>query len=48
MSTARSAHRPPQTTDALTYLKVVKEKFRDKGDKYNEFLDVMKEFKSQR
>lgn len=47
MSSARSAQRL-KTTDALSYLKVVKEKFQDKGDMYNEFLDVMKEFKSQR
>lgn len=47
MSTARSVQKL-QTTDALSYLKVVKEKFQDKGDMYNEFLDVMKEFKAQR
>ncbi|XP_057810913.1 paired amphipathic helix protein Sin3-like 3 isoform X2 [Salvia miltiorrhiza] len=48
MSTARSAQKL-QTTDALSYLKVVKEKFQDKGDNmYNEFLAVMKEFKAQR
>ncbi|XP_042006838.1 paired amphipathic helix protein Sin3-like 3 isoform X1 [Salvia splendens] len=47
VSTARSAQKL-QTTDALSYLKVVKEKFQDKGDLYNEFLDVMKEFKAQR
>ncbi|XP_042020797.1 paired amphipathic helix protein Sin3-like 3 isoform X2 [Salvia splendens] len=47
MLTARSVQKL-QTTDALSYLKVVKEKFQDKGDMYNEFLDVMKEFKAQR
>ncbi|XP_042010268.1 paired amphipathic helix protein Sin3-like 3 isoform X2 [Salvia splendens] len=47
VSTARSAQKL-QTTDALSYLKVVKEKIQDKGDLYNEFLDVMKEFKAQR
>ncbi|KAI3452783.1 hypothetical protein Pfo_009446 [Paulownia fortunei] len=47
MSTASSAQRLT-TTDALSYLKVVKEKFHDKRDKYNDFLDVMKEFKAQR
>ncbi|XP_051122628.1 paired amphipathic helix protein Sin3-like 5 [Andrographis paniculata] len=36
------------TTDALTYLKSVKEIFQDKKDKYDEFLDVMKDFKAQR
>lgn len=47
MPTARSAQ-TLKTTDALSYLKVVKEKFQDKGDMYTEFLDVMKEFKGQR
>ncbi|GFP91557.1 paired amphipathic helix protein sin3-like 4 [Phtheirospermum japonicum] len=47
MSTASSAQRLT-TTDALTYLKNVKEIFQDKRDKYDEFLDVMKDFKAQR
>ncbi|KAL9149445.1 hypothetical protein ABFS82_12G110600 [Erythranthe guttata] len=47
MSTASSAQRLT-TTDALTYLKTVKEIFQDKRDKYDEFLDVMKDFKGQR
>ncbi|KAG9133496.1 hypothetical protein Leryth_022679 [Lithospermum erythrorhizon] len=36
------------TTDALTYLQLVKDVFRDKKDKYEEFLEVMKDFKAQR
>ncbi|PIN18039.1 Histone deacetylase complex, SIN3 component [Handroanthus impetiginosus] len=47
MSTASSAQRLT-TTDALSYLKTVKENFQDNKDKYNEFLDVMKDFKAQR
>lgn len=33
--------------DALSYLDLVKYKFGDKPQVYNEFLDIMKEFKSQ-
>ncbi|KAL6547202.1 hypothetical protein OROMI_022923 [Orobanche minor] len=47
MSTASSAQRLT-TTDALSYLKNVKEIFQDKRDKYDDFLDVMKDFKAQR
>ncbi|CAL5335077.1 unnamed protein product [Camellia sinensis] len=36
------------TNDALTYLKEVKEMFQDQRDKYDTFLDVMKDFKAQR
>ncbi|XP_055810193.1 paired amphipathic helix protein Sin3-like 4 isoform X2 [Solanum dulcamara] len=36
------------TNDALSYLKSVKEIFQDRRDKYDEFLEVMKDFKSQR
>ena len=36
------------TTDALQYLKNVKDIFQDKREKYEEFLEVMKDFKSQR
>jgi paired amphipathic helix protein Sin3a len=36
------------TNDALAYLKAVKDKFQDKRDKYDEFLEVMKDFKAQR
>lgn len=33
--------------DALSYLDLVKDKFRPKPQVYNDFLDIMKEFKSQ-
>ena len=36
------------TNDALAYLKDVKEIFQDKREKYDEFLEVMKDFKAQR
>ncbi|GMH01644.1 hypothetical protein Nepgr_003483 [Nepenthes gracilis] len=36
------------TSDALIYLKNVKEKFCDDKEKYDEFLEVMKDFKAQR
>ncbi|XP_057529106.1 paired amphipathic helix protein Sin3-like 3 isoform X2 [Amaranthus tricolor] len=36
------------TNDALAYLKAVKEMFQDKKEKYEEFLEVMKDFKAQR
>ncbi|CAO2825485.1 unnamed protein product [Amaranthus hypochondriacus] len=36
------------TDDALQYLKEVKEMFQDQRDKYDHFLEVMKDFKAQR
>lgn len=36
------------TNDALSYLKSVKDIFQDKREKYDEFLEVMKDFKAQR
>ncbi|KAI3952206.1 hypothetical protein MKW98_005901 [Papaver atlanticum] len=36
------------TNDALAYLKDVKDMFQDRRDKYDEFLEVMKDFKAQR
>ncbi|GFY88375.1 SIN3-like 3 [Actinidia rufa] len=36
------------TNDALAYLKAVKDIFQDNREKYEEFLDVMKDFKAQR
>ncbi|KAM7468597.1 hypothetical protein LguiB_016159 [Lonicera macranthoides] len=35
------------TNDALSYLKAVKDIFQDNRGKYNEFLEVMKDFKAQ-
>ncbi|KAJ0818044.1 putative transcription regulator Others family [Helianthus annuus] len=44
-----SAQKVPVTTnDALTYLKQVKDMFQDQREKYDMFLDVMKDFKAQR
>jgi len=34
--------------DALSYLDQVKDKFKNQPQVYNDFLDIMKEFKSQR
>ncbi|XP_075105743.1 paired amphipathic helix protein Sin3-like 2 isoform X3 [Nicotiana tabacum] len=36
------------TNDALSYLKEVKDMFQDQREKYDLFLDVMKDFKAQR
>lgn len=36
------------TNDALFYLKEVKDMFQDQKEKYEEFLEVMKDFKAQR
>ena len=36
------------TNDALAYLKAVKDKFHDNRAKYDEFLEVMRDFKSAR
>ncbi|KAL2547338.1 Paired amphipathic helix protein Sin3-like 2 [Forsythia ovata] len=47
MSSVSSAQRLT-TNDALTYLKAVKDIFQEKRDKYDDFLEVMKDFKSQR
>ena len=40
--------RPLNVTDALGYLDAVKSQFQDKPDVYNQFLDIMKDFKSHR
>lgn len=39
--------RPLNVTDALSYLDAVKMQFQDKPEVYNQFLDIMKDFKSQ-
>lgn len=36
------------TNDALSYLKAVREMFQDNKEKYDDFLEVMKDFKAQR
>ena len=42
-----SAARPLNVIDALTYLDVVRDRFRDRPEVYNQFLDILKEFKGQ-
>jgi len=42
-----NAARPLNVTDALTYLDLVKNRFRERPEVYNQFLDIMKEFKGQ-
>ncbi|EAU81489.2 sin3b [Coprinopsis cinerea okayama7 len=42
-----SSDRPLNVTDALTYLDQVKVQFADQPDVYNQFLDIMKEFKNE-
>ncbi|PPQ64081.1 hypothetical protein CVT24_008894 [Panaeolus cyanescens] len=39
--------RPLNVTDALSYLDAVKNQFQNNPDIYNQFLDIMKDFKSQ-
>ncbi|EAU92595.2 transcription regulatory protein [Coprinopsis cinerea okayama7 len=39
--------RPLNVTDALSYLDAVKSQFNEKPEVYNQFLDIMKDFKSQ-
>jgi paired amphipathic helix protein Sin3a len=48
MSSTAEGSRPLNVTDALSYLDLVKNKFRERPEVYNQFLDIMKEFKSQR
>ncbi|EPQ53755.1 hypothetical protein GLOTRDRAFT_139874 [Gloeophyllum trabeum ATCC 11539] len=44
---ANAQDRPLDVTDALGYLDAVKVQFHDRPDVYNQFLDIMKDFKSQ-
>lgn len=46
-SSASSAYRPLNVKDALSYLDQVKIQFFNQADVYNNFLDIMKDFKSQ-
>lgn len=41
-------YRPLNVKDALTYLDKVKAKFTSHSNVYNQFLDIMKDFKSQK
>jgi paired amphipathic helix protein Sin3a len=40
-------YRPLNVKDALTYFYKVKAKFSSQTNVYNQFLDIMKDFKSQ-
>ncbi|TDL28279.1 PAH2 domain-containing protein, partial [Rickenella mellea] len=42
-----NANRPLNVTDALSYLDAVKLQFWEKPDVYNNFIDIMKDFKCQ-
>jgi paired amphipathic helix protein Sin3a len=42
-----ASERPLNVTDALSYLDAVKGQFHDQTDVYNQFLDIMKEFKHE-
>ena len=43
-----NAARPLNITDgALTHLDLVKNRFRERPEVYNQFLDIMKEYKGQ-
>ncbi|KAI9322472.1 hypothetical protein BX666DRAFT_2017097 [Dichotomocladium elegans] len=46
-SNSSSNYRPLNVRDALTYLDQVKVQFSARPDVYNQFLDIMKDFKSQ-
>ncbi len=45
---ASEMSRPLNVTDALSYLDAVKVQFMDRPEVYNQFLDIMKDFKSQK
>lgn len=47
MPLPQDAPRNLNVSDALGYLDAVKKQFEDQTDVYNQFLDIMKEFKSQ-
>lgn len=47
-TSSSSQYRQLNVKDALTYLELVKVKFNDQPEIYNRFLDIMKDFKSQR
>lgn len=44
---AQAVDRPLNVSDALSYLDAVKVRFHDQPEVYNQFLDIMKDFKSQ-
>ena len=46
-SSTTNVYRPLNVKDALSYLDQVKIQFYNQSDVYNNFLDIMKDFKSQ-
>ncbi|KAG8915610.1 Transcriptional regulatory protein sin3, partial [Tulasnella sp. 417] len=46
-SSLSGAYRPLNVKDALSYLEKIKIKFQERPGVYNQFLDIMKDFKSQ-
>ena len=48
MQPAQPQYRQLKVEDALAYLDQVKMKFEKQPQIYNQFLDIMKEFKAQR
>jgi paired amphipathic helix protein Sin3a len=42
-----SAGRQLSVTDALSYIDAIKVQFHDRPDRYDHFLDIMRDFKSQ-
>jgi len=48
INSSQNNYRPLNAKDALSYLEQVKEQFNDSPQVYNDFLDIMKDFKSQR
>lgn len=46
-SATTNVYRPLNVKDALSYLDQVKIQFYNQSDVYNNFLDIMKDFKSQ-
>lgn len=45
---AQNSRNSLTTNDALSYLRDVKDKFQDKKETYDTFLEIMKNFKAQR
>jgi paired amphipathic helix protein Sin3a len=47
-SPSLAGYRPLNVKDALSYLDSVKAQFNGRPEIYNDFLDIMKDFKTQR
>lgn len=46
--TSQPSYQRLKVEDALSYLDQVKSKFQNNPEVYNDFLDIMKEFKAQK